>query len=54
MNKIIITWDGSQTNVAIKAHGPIPTNELIGVLEYAKLMLFEKREKEEITNYEND
>lgn len=44
-NKIIITWDDSNTNISIEGEKPMPTSSLLGVLEYAKLMLFEKREK---------
>lgn len=46
-NKIIITWDDSNTNISIEGEKPMPTRNLLGVLELAKLMIFEKKVPQE-------
>ena len=42
-NKIIITWDDSNTNISLESEKPVPTRELIGVMELAKMIFFEKK-----------
>lgn len=42
--KVTITWRGSSVKVELGS-SPIGTPEIIGVLETAKLLLFEEREK---------
>lgn len=45
--KMIITWEDKNINIALEGDKPLPTIELVGVLEYAKLILFENKEKQE-------
>ena len=47
MNKMTITWDGLKTNITLEGKEPVPLMELVGVLEYAKLILFKNEEKQE-------
>lgn len=43
--KIIITWEGSKTSIHVEGEKETPTRELVGVLEYAKLILMEQRKQ---------
>lgn len=48
-NKITITWDDSNTNISFEGDKEMLIMEMIGVLEYAKLMLYQKK-----TNQDKD
>lgn len=44
-NKLIITWDDSNTDISLEGEKPVSNRELIGVMELAKMIIFEHQRR---------